>query len=94
MSNPEGTETMSEGDPRTFTGNMKRYSILRFFEYAHLPERLQRVSAPFAEMAMQMATGFGDFEQTTDAETAAGLRRLLEAKDCAVRAALLRAPQP
>lgn len=56
--------------------------FLPYFEYAHLPANLQAVSAPFGELAKQIAS-------TLDGqETAACLRKLLEAKDCAVRAAL------
>lgn len=58
----------------------KRYPILRFFEYSHLPDNLQEVSAPFAALALRMA------QAERNAETSAGLRKLLEAKDCAVRA--------
>ena len=57
-------------------------AILRYFEYEHLPERLQRYSRPFKGLADQ-------FAQTLDGpELTAGLRKLLEAKDCIVRAAL------
>jgi hypothetical protein len=61
---------------------MTPYDILRFFTYDHLPERLQAVSRPFCELAFVMVGRRPDF----CAETAAGLRKLLEAKDCAVRA--------
>jgi len=53
-----------------------------FFEFAHLPAHLQEISRPFGELAASMA------ENLTGQECAAGLRKLLEAKDCAVRAAL------
>lgn len=56
------------------------YEILQFFVYGHLPPALQAVSRPFAELAQQMAGNRGC------PETEAGLRKLLEAKDCAVRA--------
>jgi hypothetical protein len=62
----------------------KRYPILKFFQYDHLPSHLHEVSAPFSSLAYQMA----ERETKHPAETAAGLRKLLEAKDCAVRAAL------
>lgn len=62
----------------------ERYPILQFFAYEHLPEHLQAISKPFAELAGVMAAR----ETKHFAETAAGLRKLLEAKDCAVRAAL------
>jgi len=56
-------------------------AILRFFRYAHLPPALQERSRPFAEMARHII-------DTTprNAERTAGLRKLLEAKDCIVRA--------
>jgi hypothetical protein len=62
----------------------KKFPILDFFRYDHLPERLQAVSRPHAELAYTMALAGED----KPAECAAGLRKLLEAKDCFVRAAL------
>lgn len=56
--------------------------ILRYFEYEHLPEHLQKVSKPLHDLAHKMAEEFEGPELT------AGLRKLLEAKDCFVRAAL------
>jgi len=55
--------------------------IMQFFAYAHLPPHLQEVSKPFCELAQRMADTL-----PANAETTAGLRKLLEAKDCAVRA--------
>jgi hypothetical protein len=57
--------------------------MLQFFEYKHLPEHLQAVSARFAELAKWMVDMLPQ-----NAERTAGLRKLLEAKDCAVRAKL------
>lgn len=57
-------------------------SILKFFAYAHLPPHLQEVSKPLGELAHAMA------EQLDGPELTAGLRKLLEAKDCFVRAKL------
>ena len=57
-------------------------SILKFFEYGLLPEKLQAISKPFGELALELAERFDGPELT------AGLRKLLEAKDCIVRAAL------
>ena len=59
------------------------YDILRFFEYEHLPPHLQAVSKPFHEMAHAMAKELPESE-----EVRAGLRKLLESKDCFVRARL------
>jgi hypothetical protein len=56
--------------------------ILQFFDYRHLPERLQEVSRPFCELAQSVALG------PANAETVVALRKLLEAKDAAVRAVL------
>lgn len=57
--------------------------LLRYFEYSHLPKRLQGFSAPFAELAHDIVGYLPDGPELT-----AGLRKLLEAKDCIVRAAL------
>lgn len=57
--------------------------ILKFFEYEHLPAKLKAVSAPICDLARLMDTSLPDC-----AEKSAGLRKLLEAKDCLVRAAL------
>lgn len=56
--------------------------IMQFFAYEHLPPRLQQVSKLFAELAHEMAISFSGPELT------AGLRKMLEAKDCCVRAAV------
>jgi len=59
--------------------------LLQFFKYDHLPEHLQVVSKPFCELADQIAETIPiNAEQTT------ALRKLLEAKDCAVRAILFK----
>lgn len=57
--------------------------IMRFFEYKHLPEALQPISAVFYGVAHELNDSLPD-----SAEKSAGLRKLLEAKDCIVRAAL------
>lgn len=57
--------------------------ILRYFKYDHLPENLQNVSRSFAVLAEKVGAG-----HTSGPETTAGLRKLLEAKDCIVRANL------
>ena len=54
--------------------------ILRFFHYAHLPESLQRTSAPFCHLAWAIIA-----ELPRNAERSVALRKLLEAKDAAVR---------
>lgn len=55
--------------------------LLQFFEYDHLPSHLQEISKPFSELANTMY-----FVLPANAERTTMLRKLLEAKDCAVRA--------
>lgn len=69
-----------------------RFPVLNFFKYAHLPEVLQGFSKPFADLAEQMARDLKDSPHT--AEVAAGLRKLVEAKDCFVRTRLPPDGQP
>lgn len=57
--------------------------ILKYFEYAHLPEKVQLVSRAFAVHAETIVNTI-----PRSPERSAGLRKLLEAKDCIVRAAL------
>jgi hypothetical protein len=80
----------SPSDPpkHNFAGPWACYSeeiteLLGYFQYAHLPPGLQAVSAPFSQLAAEIAE-----RAPLSHETAASLRKLLEAKDCAVRAAL------
>lgn len=55
--------------------------IVRWFSSGHLPEHLRPIADACAELAGQMITSLGD-----GPERRAGLRKLLEAKDCFVRA--------
>ncbi len=57
--------------------------LMKFFEFAHLPENLQAVSRPCGELAAAMDAALDE-----SAEKTVGLRKLLEAKDCFVRASL------
>jgi hypothetical protein len=57
--------------------------IMQFFAYAHLPAHLQDVSRPFSDLADDM-----ELLLPGNPEKSAMLRKLLEAKDCAVRAML------
>ncbi len=58
-------------------------TTIKFFEYAHLPEKLQAVSKPIGDLAKQFEASLPD-----GPEKSAGMRKLLEAKDCFVRAEL------
>lgn len=57
--------------------------MLQFFKYEHLPPHLQVVSKPFCELAYLVVA-----ELPSNPERTVALRKLLEAKDCAVRAVL------
>lgn len=60
-------------------------NILRFFTYEHLPQgKLRETSALLSELAQLLA----EDEELQGPELTVGLRKLLEAKDCFVRAAL------
>lgn len=62
--------------------------LLQFFEYKHLPAPLQEVSKPFCELAHKIAKKLPKNPETTTA-----IRKLLEAKDCAVRGMLFTSEQ-
>jgi hypothetical protein len=57
--------------------------IMQFFAYSHLPEHLQSVSQPFATLAEALVANL-----PRNPERTVALRKLLEAKDAAVRARL------
>ena len=59
-----------------------REHIEQFFAYEHLPPHLQDVSRPFAELMQRI------LELPRNPERTVALRKLLEAKDAAVRAAI------
>ncbi len=60
---------------------MSTEHIMQFFAYEHLPERLQVVSMPFGVLAARIVT-----DLPKNPERTVALRKLLEAKDAAVRA--------
>lgn len=55
--------------------------ILQYFSYMHLPPELQSISRPFGELASEIV---GTLPRNPERSVA--LRKLLEAKDAAVRA--------
>lgn len=55
--------------------------MLKWFAFSHLPEHLRDVSAPFAKLATTICEKIEAGPERTVA-----LRKLLEAKDAAVRA--------
>lgn len=59
-------------------------AILQYFTWEHLPPHLQPVSQAIGEVAVKLA-----HDLPSSPELTMGLRKLLEAKDCLVRAALV-----
>jgi hypothetical protein len=57
--------------------------MLQFFSYEHLPANLQVISRPFHDLAIGLVSTL-----PRNPERTVALRKLLEAKDCAVRAVL------
>lgn len=62
---------------------MHEEKIMKFFKYEHLPDSLQVISKPFCLLAETMVDSL-----EPSAERTVALRKLLESKDAAVRAAL------
>ena len=62
--------------------------IMQFFAFDHLPEHLQNISRPFHATASWV-----DQNLPNNAEKSTALRKLLEAKDCAVRAVIFKSPE-
>lgn len=72
---PVITDEMIQSDP-----------ILKYFSWSHLPEHLQhlqQISRPFGMLAIEIVANV-----PRSAERTVALRKLLESKDAAVRAAL------
>jgi hypothetical protein len=57
--------------------------LFRFFKYEHLPAFLQGASKPFHALAEHIILNVPRCPERT-----VGLRKLLEAKDCVVRACI------
>lgn len=76
-------KTLGEG-PRGATARATD-RMEQFFAYSHLPAHLQAVSKPFGDLATQIVDTL-----PSNPERTAALRKLLEAKDCAVRALLFK----
>jgi hypothetical protein len=58
-------------------------TTIKYFSYSHLPIHLQIVSKPVGDLANILEQTLPD-----GPEKSAGMRKLLEAKDCFVRAML------
>jgi hypothetical protein len=59
--------------------------LLQFFQYEHLPPQVWMISRPFGELATNLVKML-----PRNPERTVALRKLLEAKDCAVRAVLFK----
>jgi len=81
VKNGKGDHAQSVTQLKTTKERFTVNNLLQFFNYTHLPEHLQVVSVLFHEMALHL-----DEKLPNNAEKTTALRKLLEAKDCAVRA--------
>lgn len=72
---------------RSLVDNLKAATVkepmLQFFAFEHLPAHLRLTSALIAELAVRMVD-----DLPRNPERTVGLRKLLEAKDCFVRAVI------
>ncbi len=57
--------------------------VLQYFRYDHLPEQLQAYSKKFHDLAQDVA-----YSSPNSQETTVALRKLLEAKDAAIRSVI------
>lgn len=71
-------------EPRRVRRHSSTEHLLSLFEWAHLPSHLQDVSRPVGLIAHEMVMTLDD-----GPELSAGLRKLVEAKDCFVRQAVI-----
>jgi len=79
-----GMQAWNYGKPTNDEPTQERdtmaHSLMQFFTYKHLPERLARVSVLCCDLARCL-----DAELPDGAEKTVALRKLLESKDAAVR---------
>ena len=61
----------------------KQHRMLIWFRYNHLPKKFQVISKPFHDLAVELDNSLKNGNEKTVA-----FRKLLEAKDAAVRAAV------
>jgi hypothetical protein len=64
-------------------GKAVQEPLMQFFRYAHLPAQLQTGSRPFCDLAVHLEATY-----PRNPERTVALRKLLEAKDAAVRSLL------
>lgn len=78
-------ERTEHGGPDLTTQAAPVEHIMQFFTFTHLPEHLQVISQPFAELAQCIVTTL-----PRNPERTVALRKLLESKDAAVRAKVVK----
>lgn len=65
-----------------------KFYLLAFFDFGHLPDHLQKISEPFYNLAEKIEQRWydnsSDYAKREELEKC--MHKLLEAKDCAVRA--------
>lgn len=76
-------ENTSNGLDVKYVDPASQEHIMQFFEYGHLPDHLKAVSERFCELAYYILATIPKNPERTVA-----LRKVLEAKDAAVRAKL------
>jgi hypothetical protein len=74
---------MQESPPSKDLIHPAARQVLQYFAYEHVPEPLHELSRACYDLAWSMAANLPQNPELT-----VGLRKLLEAKDCFVRAAL------
>jgi hypothetical protein len=74
---------MSDLEARRAAAELAGNPIMKYFVFAHLPEHIQRYSVPWCVLAVEVCETI-----PSSAERTVALRKLLEGKDAAVRAAL------
>ena len=70
---------------KTFQEDSMKDIMLQFFAYDHLPPDLKAVSCMFYQLAEALVR-----DLPSNPERTVALRKLLEAKDCAVRALIFK----
>ena len=83
--NPLPMNRPDDSSTRDRETTLRLFPVLRWFDFDYLPAALREASRPFCELAWSVACNrFSD-----QAETEVALRKLLEAKDAAVRAVIV-----
>lgn len=80
---PEVQKTLVKNTAEAVTALVPFEPMMRWFAFAHLPSELAAVSCWFAVLAVQVTA------LPRSAERTVALRKLLESKDAAVRAAMV-----